>query len=62
MPQHPNLQVEVINLTNETETASFVQNTIDAQGTIDAALMLVGGFAAGKITDTKTEGESTFGW
>jgi NAD(P)-dependent dehydrogenase (short-subunit alcohol dehydrogenase family) len=55
MPQHSNLQAEVINLTNETETASFVQNTIDAQGTIDAALMLVGGFAAGKITDTKTE-------
>jgi NAD(P)-dependent dehydrogenase (short-subunit alcohol dehydrogenase family) len=55
MPQHPNLQAEVVNLTNETETASFVQNTIDAEGTIDAALMLVGGFAAGKITDTKTE-------
>jgi NAD(P)-dependent dehydrogenase (short-subunit alcohol dehydrogenase family) len=55
MPQHPNLQVVALNLENETDAASFVQNAIDTHGTIDAALMLVGGFTAGKIEDTKTE-------
>jgi NAD(P)-dependent dehydrogenase (short-subunit alcohol dehydrogenase family) len=55
MPQHEHLQVEVVNLTNETETNSFVQNVIDAHKNVDGALMLVGGFAAGKIENTKTE-------
>ena len=55
MPQHNNLQVEAVNLENETETALFVQNVIASHGTIDAALMLVGGFVAGKIENTKTE-------
>jgi len=54
MPQHDNLQVEAVNLENETEAASFVQNVISSHGTVDAALMLVGGFTAGKIEDTKT--------
>ena len=55
MPQHNNLQVEAVNLENEKETALFVQNVIASHGTIDAALMLVGGFTAGKIENTKTE-------
>ena len=55
MPQHPNLEVEAVNLANEPETASFVQKVIASHGTIDAALMLVGGFTTGKIENTKTE-------
>ena len=55
MPQHPNLEVEAVNLVNEPEAASFVQKVIASHGTIDAALMLVGGFTAGKIENTKTE-------
>ena len=54
MPQHNNLQVETANLENETEAALFVQNVINSHETIDAGLMLVGGFTAGKIEDTKT--------
>ena len=54
MPQHDNLQVEAVNLEHETEAASFVQNAIDTHGTVDAALMLVGGFTAGNIANTKT--------
>ena len=54
LPQNNILQVEAVNLENETETASFIQNVIDVHGTIDAALMLVGGFTAGKIENTKT--------
>ena len=55
MPAHDNLQVEIINLTNETETASFVQSTINSYKKIDAAVLLVGGFAMGNITATKSE-------
>jgi NAD(P)-dependent dehydrogenase (short-subunit alcohol dehydrogenase family) len=54
MPPHDNLQVEAVNLENETEAALFVQNIINAHGNIDAALMLVGGFTAGNIENTKT--------
>jgi NAD(P)-dependent dehydrogenase (short-subunit alcohol dehydrogenase family) len=54
MPQHDNLQVEEVNLENELEAASFVQNVIASHGNIDAALMLVGGFTAGNIENTKT--------
>jgi NAD(P)-dependent dehydrogenase (short-subunit alcohol dehydrogenase family) len=54
MLPHNNLQVEAVNLENETEAALFVQNIINAHGNIDAALMLVGGFTAGNIENTKT--------
>lgn len=54
MPQHDHLQVETVNLENETEAALFVQNAINLHGTVDAALMLVGGFTVGKIENTKT--------
>jgi NAD(P)-dependent dehydrogenase (short-subunit alcohol dehydrogenase family) len=55
MPHHSNLQVEAVNLENETEAALFVQKVIASHKTIDAALMLVGGFTVGKIENTKTE-------
>src|SRR5437867_13133320 len=50
-----NLEVHVVNLTNEEETNSFVQTTIDKYKKIDAALLLVGGFAAGDVAATKSE-------
>lgn len=50
-----NLQVEVVNLTNEAETESFVRSAIEKYKTIDAALLLVGGFAMGNIYQTKTD-------
>src|SRR3954470_7501843 len=46
---HENIEVAVIDLTNEEATGSFVQHTIDTYKTIDAALLLVGGFAMGNI-------------
>ncbi len=52
MPAHDNLQVEIVNLTNEEETASFVKTMIEKYKKIDAALMLVGGFAMGNIAST----------
>ena len=49
---HRNLQVEVVNLTGEEETNFFVQRVLDKYKKIDAAIMLVGGFAAGNIAST----------
>ncbi|MBO9681871.1 MAG: SDR family NAD(P)-dependent oxidoreductase, partial [Flavisolibacter sp.] len=55
LPQHKNLQVEVLDLTNEEKTEAFVHKIIDQHKTIDGALLLVGGFAMGDISATKSE-------
>jgi NAD(P)-dependent dehydrogenase (short-subunit alcohol dehydrogenase family) len=49
---NPNLEILVVNLTDENETMAFVGNTIQKYGVIDAALLLVGGFAMGDIAAT----------
>jgi NAD(P)-dependent dehydrogenase (short-subunit alcohol dehydrogenase family) len=49
---HKNLQTEIVNLTNEDETYAFVQKVLDKYKRVDAAIMLVGGFAAGNIAST----------
>lgn len=41
-----------VNLSNEQETAAFVQDVIKKYGKIDGALMLAGGFAMGDIDAT----------
>ena len=52
---HQNLQVEVLDLTNEEKTEKFVKKIIDQHQTIDGALLLAGGFAPGDIAATKSE-------
>ncbi|HRH50609.1 MAG TPA: SDR family NAD(P)-dependent oxidoreductase [Panacibacter sp.] len=47
-----NFEFHSVNLTNENETATFVNNTIARHGKVDGALMLVGGFAMGNVTAT----------
>src|SRR5215203_4567603 len=54
LPQNQNLQAEVLDLTNEAETETFVKKKIDQHQTIDGALLLVGGFAVGAISATKS--------
>ncbi len=49
---HPNLELSVVNLTNENETTGFVENIIQKYQVIDAALLLVGGFAMGDLAST----------
>jgi len=49
---HENLEVQVVNLTNEEESNSFVQSTIEKHKIVDSVLLLVGGFAAGDISTT----------
>ena len=48
----PSIDVHVVNLMQEEETYAFVQSSIKKYGKIDAALLLVGGFAAGNISTT----------
>ncbi len=49
---HKNLQIEIVNLTSEEETGSFIKRMLDKYKNIDAAIMLVGGFAVGNISST----------
>jgi NAD(P)-dependent dehydrogenase (short-subunit alcohol dehydrogenase family) len=46
---HPNLDIKAVNLMSETEAKTFVDDTIISNGTIDAALLLVGGYASGNV-------------
>ncbi len=46
------LDVRVVNLTNEEETYRFVESGINKYEKIDAAILLVGGFAMGDISIT----------
>ena len=47
-----NLVVFIVNLSNEDEATKFIQDCIAQYISIDAALLLVGGFAAGNISVT----------
>lgn len=44
----------VVDLLNEEATQKFIESVISKYGTIDAAVLTVGGFAMGKIADTKS--------
>ncbi|TMI66418.1 MAG: SDR family NAD(P)-dependent oxidoreductase [Bacteroidetes bacterium] len=44
----------VVDLMNEDNSAKFVGDIISKHGSVDAAVLTVGGFAMGKIADTKT--------
>lgn len=50
----PMLDVYVVNLSDETATADFVAAVIAQYHTIDAALLLVGGFSMGSVADTSS--------
>lgn len=52
LPTHANLQVTVIDLTDEEKTASFVEQVIATYKKVNAALLLVGGFAMGNLKST----------
>ena len=52
MPKHSNLDVRVVNLTDNNATNLFVEEIINHYKTIDGLLMLVGGFAMGNIENT----------
>lgn len=49
---NPAYAFATVNLTNEDQTTAFITDVIKKYETIDGALMLVGGFAAGNIAAT----------
>jgi NAD(P)-dependent dehydrogenase (short-subunit alcohol dehydrogenase family) len=48
------LEKVIVDLMNEDDSENFVQSVIAKHGTVDAVVLTVGGFAMGKIADTKT--------
>lgn len=44
----------VVDLLNEDDSQQFVESIIEKYGTVDTAVLTVGGFAMGHIADTKT--------
>lgn len=47
-------EAKVVDLSSEANAASFVQSVLEKNKSVDAAVLTVGGFAAGKIVDTST--------
>jgi NAD(P)-dependent dehydrogenase (short-subunit alcohol dehydrogenase family) len=51
---NPKLEKVVVDLMDETDSEKFVGDIISKHGSVDAAVLTVGGFVMGKIADTKT--------
>jgi NAD(P)-dependent dehydrogenase (short-subunit alcohol dehydrogenase family) len=51
-PGIPNLEVHEVDVTDEDASRQFVQGAFEAHKTIQAAVLLVGGFAMGSIAET----------
>jgi NAD(P)-dependent dehydrogenase (short-subunit alcohol dehydrogenase family) len=49
-----NFETAIADLMNEDAAQKFVESVITKHGSIDAAILTVGGFAMGKIAETKT--------
>jgi NAD(P)-dependent dehydrogenase (short-subunit alcohol dehydrogenase family) len=52
--ENKNLEKVLVDLMNEEEAGKFVQNVISKYGSIDAAVLTVGGFAMGTVVSTTT--------
>lgn len=48
------LEKVIVDLMNEEDAEKFVQNVAAKYGSVDAAVLTVGGFAMGSVADTKT--------
>jgi NAD(P)-dependent dehydrogenase (short-subunit alcohol dehydrogenase family) len=49
-----NLETAIVDLANENDARQFVEMVAIKHASIDVAVLTVGGFAMGKIADTKT--------
>jgi len=52
--QDKNFETVTVDLMNEDSASQFITKVIDKHGRVDTAVLTVGGFAMGKIADTKT--------
>jgi len=50
----PKLEKVVVDLTDEENSRKFVEEVVAKHGSVDAAVLTVGGFAMGNIAETKT--------
>jgi NADP-dependent 3-hydroxy acid dehydrogenase YdfG len=48
------LEKVVVDLMNEDDSAKFIASVISKYGSVDAAVLTVGGFAMGSVAETKT--------
>jgi len=53
LPENDKIEQSEVDLMNEAEAAAFVNNAIKKQDDIRAAVLLVGGFAMGKLVETR---------
>jgi NAD(P)-dependent dehydrogenase (short-subunit alcohol dehydrogenase family) len=53
LPHNEKLQISEVDLLNEEETQKFAETSIKINPDIQAAVLLVGGFAMGKLAETK---------
>jgi NAD(P)-dependent dehydrogenase (short-subunit alcohol dehydrogenase family) len=51
---NPKLEKVIVDLTDEENSRQFVENAVAKHGSVDAAVLTVGGFAMGTIAETKT--------
>jgi NAD(P)-dependent dehydrogenase (short-subunit alcohol dehydrogenase family) len=56
LPEHKNLIINQVDLLKEDEAQKFVESSIKNHPDIRAGVLLVGGFAMGKLTDTDKAG------
>jgi NAD(P)-dependent dehydrogenase (short-subunit alcohol dehydrogenase family) len=54
LSSNPQLEIMTVDLTNEDKSRDFVEAVIMKYRTIDVAVLTVGGFAMGKVVETKT--------
>lgn len=51
---NPDFETALVNLMDEDNSQQFVESVIKKHGSIDAAVLTVGGFAMGTVSETKT--------
>ena len=54
--QDKNFEAIVVDLMNEDASQAFVESVVEKNGRVDAAVLTVGGFAMGKVEETKEKG------
>jgi NAD(P)-dependent dehydrogenase (short-subunit alcohol dehydrogenase family) len=53
LPHDPGLEISEVDLLNEEQAQKFVESSLQINPDIQAAVLLVGGFAMGKLADTR---------
>ena len=53
LPSNKNLEVSKVDLSNDEEAQKFVESSLQRNPDIEAAVLLVGGFATGRLVETK---------